>query len=384
MDIVCFGQQNWEICWSAKQHLLVRLAQRGHRVLYVDPIPDTGHTSPAAKLKALAPTVSGLGLREEAGVHIFTPPWAHLLPDKLNRARRRAVVGRVARRLGFKRPVVLCMWPASRWLLEGVNPAALVYFAVDDNARFGGLDPEFAAHQQREEEALLRESQLALAVSTTLLNRFQRIQPRSYLQENGVSLEDFNHEALDRVEPHPGIARLPRPRVGFVGQLDDRLDQPLVVALARHLAPSGGCVVLAGRVKEGVDISALSAEPNAHLVGFVPYDQLAGVYRELDVGLVPYVDSPLTQACNPLKVYEYLAADLPVVATDLAGLNSTRQAIAVARDAGGFLAAVDAALANPARCREARRAAVAGASWDLRASQLEARLQQALRLSASA
>lgn len=142
--------------------------------------------------------------------------------------------------------------------------------------------------------------------------------------------------------------------------------------------------MLAGRVKEGVDISALSAEPNAHLVGFVPYDQLAGVYRELDVGLVPYVDSPLTQACNPLKVYEYLAADLPVVATDLAGLNSTRPAIAVARDAGGFIAAVDAALANPARCREARRAAVAGASWDLRASQLEARLQQALRLSASA
>jgi glycosyltransferase involved in cell wall biosynthesis len=384
MDIVCFGQQNWEVCWSAKQHLLVRLARRGHRVLYVDPIPDTRHTSPTAKVKALAPAISRLGLREEAGVHIFTPPWAHLLPDRLNRSRRRAVVGRVARKLGLWNPLVLCMWPAQRWLVEGVNPAAVIYFAVDDNSRFGGMDAAFVEHQRREEDALLRECQVALGVSSTLVERFRMIQPHSYLQENGVSLEDFNREAIARAAPHPAIATLPRPRVGFVGQIDDRMDQQLIVALARHLAVSQGCVVLAGRVKEGVDVSTLTAEPNVHFVGFVPYEELAGVYRELDVGLVPYVDSPLTQACNPLKVYEYLAADLPVVATDLAGLNSTRQAISVARDTPGFIAAVDAALAEPARCREARRAVVSTASWDSRAAQLEARMQQALRLSTAA
>src|SRR5690606_23937573 len=116
--------------------------------------------------------------------------------------------------------------------------------------------------------------------------------------------------------PHPAIAPLPRPRVGFVGQIDERMDQALVVSLAPRLATRqpAGSGVLAGRVKEGVDLSRLTAEPNVHLVGFVPYDALAGVYRELDVGLVPYVISPLTQACNPLKVYEYLAADLAVVA----------------------------------------------------------------------
>ena len=63
MNIVCFGQQNWNVCWSAKQHLLTRLAARGHRVLYVDPIADQGHTSAAARLKALAPAARGLGLR---------------------------------------------------------------------------------------------------------------------------------------------------------------------------------------------------------------------------------------------------------------------------------------------------------------------------------
>jgi glycosyltransferase involved in cell wall biosynthesis len=385
LNIVCFGQQNWNVTWSAKQHLLVRLVRRGHRVLFVDPIPDTGHTSPAAKLRALAPATTGLGLREEKGVHIFTPPWAHLLPDKINRARRRAVVGRVAAKLGLDDPVALCMWPAQRWLIDGIRPAARVYFAVDDNSRFGGLDPAFAAHQQREEAALLAECHVALAVSTTLVERFRHIQPRSYLQENGVDPDDVGPAALARAKPHPAVSSLPRPRVGFVGQIDNRMDQPLLVALARRLAARGeGVIVLAGRIKEGVDVSALAAEANVHMIGFVPYKELAGVYRELDVGLVPYVDSPLTQACNPLKVYEYLAADLPTVATPLAGLNSTREAIAVAGDHASFIAAVEKALENPQQGRELRHRVAESASWDRRAELLETRLQEALNIAKSA
>ena len=37
MKVVCFGQQNWDHCWTGKQQLLTRLPRRGHRVLYVDP-----------------------------------------------------------------------------------------------------------------------------------------------------------------------------------------------------------------------------------------------------------------------------------------------------------------------------------------------------------
>ena len=385
MNIVCFGQQNWDVCWSAKQHLLSRLAKRGHLVLYVDPVPDRGHTSASAKLKALAPAATGLGLRQEAGVHIFTPPWAYLLPERLNKARRRAIVGRVAHKLGLTAPVVICMWPAQRWLIEGVHPAAVVYFAVDDNGSFGGLDQEFAQMQRREEERLLREGHMALAVSSTLLERFSKLQPRSYIQENGASLEDFSRETLARAATHLEMSRLPRPRVGFVGQIDERMDQDLLVALARKLAARNppAQVVLAGRVKDGVEVSRLRAQPNIHLVGFVPYKQLGGVYRELDVGIVPYVISPLTQASNPLKVYEYLAADLPTVATDLAGLNSTRDAIAVASDHSSFIAAVELALSDPSAGTEARRRFAQSASWDARARLLESRLAEALQLAAA-
>lgn len=382
MNIVCFGQQNWEVCWSAKQHLLVRLTRRGHRVLYVDPVPDTGHTSASASLKALAPASTGLGLREDHGVHVFTPPWAHLLPDRVNRGRRKALVARMAQKLGLANPVVICMWPGQGWLISGLKPAALVYFAVDDNASFGGLDPQFAEMQRREERRLLAECDVALAVSQTLLDRFSRVQPRSYLQENGVSLIEFDPAAIAGMSPHPALARIARPRVGFVGQIDDRMDQELVVALARRLAArqKPAEIVLVGRIKDGVKLATLEGEPNVHFIGFVPYEQLGGVYRELDVGIVPYVSSPLTQACNPLKVYEYLAADLPTVATDLAGLNTTRQAISVASDHESFVAAVEEALDDRTRGRAARRRVAESASWDRRADLLEQRLKEALQV----
>src|SRR5690606_34772469 len=119
---------------------------------------------------------------------------------------------------------------------------------------------------------------------------------------------------------------------------------------------------------------------NVIFTGFVDYPQLGTIYRELDVGLVPYVQAPLTQGCNPLKVYEYLAADLPTVATEPSGLNSTRQAIPVGADPQAFIAAVEVALANPDRLRHQRRRVAESASWQRRADELEERLNEALAL----
>lgn len=376
MNIVCFGQQNWEICWSAKQQLLARLAHRGHRVLYVDPIPATAD-EPGERLRALHPARTGHGVRKiQDGLHVCTPDALVFLPRRLRARWRRRALGRLADSLGLWAPVALCTWPAQRWLLDAVDPVAKVYLAFDDNAGFGGLDAAFAAHQRAEERRLLEEVDLALAVSMTLVERFREVQPRAYLQENGVDLDDFSPAMLAASEPHPLLARLPRPVVGFVGQVDDRIDQDLVEHLARALPEVS--VVLAGRVRGGVDFSRLRGISNVHFTGFIDYQALDGVYRELDVGLVPYVDSPLTQACNPLKIYEYLAADLPVVSTDLAGLNSTKQAIDIASVPDDFVSAVRRALSDPGERRAARLAVASQAGWQRRADQLEERLREAV------
>ena len=378
MDLVCFGQQNWDVCWTAKQQLLTRLARRGHRVLYVDPLPRESPSRLSTIHQWAFPDVGRCGLRQlEDGLWAYAHSSVPALGRVANARARRVALGRVARRLGMRAPVALVLSPQARWLVDGVGPAARVYYAVDEWTAFGGLE-RHREWLRSEEEALLRLADVALAVSPRLLERFAQVQPRSYLLQNAADLQHFSPAHLAASPPHPAVAALPRPRIGFVGQVDERIDQDLVAHLSAR-RPHWQ-IVLAGRLKDEVDFAPIRGRPNVHLLGYQPYASLPGVLREVDVCVVPYRLTSLTQSCNPLKVYEYLATGLPVVSTPLEGLNACRDAVVTAAGPEAFLAAVDAALADPEAGRAARLAVAAANGWEGRADELEDRLEEALRV----
>ena len=92
--------------------------------------------------------------------------------------------------------------------------------------------------------------------------------------------------------------------------------------------------------------------------------------RGADAGLIPYARNELTNGIFPMKVYEYLAAGLPVVATELPSIAGVAE-VARAPDAAGLAALLDDALAHedPARRAERSRAAE-GRSWDARLAEI--------------
>ena len=357
MDVVCFGQQNWDVCWTGKQHLMTRLARRGHRVLYVDPTVAAGESS----LAQLEP-----GLWRFA----FT---RHAPPQE-----QQQTLAEAARKLLFVAPVALVMLPMDVALRDAVKPQACVYYAVDEWTAFGGLSATQRLTYRQQEEELLRHSDVALGASPRLVRRFAQLNARAYLQENGVDTAFYNPARLATLEPHPQVAALPRPRLCFVGQVDERLDQAMLMQIAR--ARPQWSIVLAGRVKDGVDVSRLAQQPNIHLLGYQPYAILPSIMREADVCIVPYRSTSLTEACNPLKIYEYLATGRPVVSTPLDGLGMTREAIVIAIGAQTFIAAVETALACPAAGRPRRLALAAACDWELRTDELERRLDEAMRV----
>ena len=120
------------------------------------------------------------------------------------------------------------------------------------------------------------------------------------------------------------------------------------------------------------DVSALRAEPNVHLVGARPHDALPAVLRGADAGIIPYASNQLTGSIFPMKVYEYLAAGLPVVATALPALEGVQRVTRV-RDAAGMAAALDSALAHMYSEERADRSEhAAGHSWDARLAEIAA------------
>jgi glycosyltransferase involved in cell wall biosynthesis len=110
------------------------------------------------------------------------------------------------------------------------------------------------------------------------------------------------------------------------GGIDAGLDLDALAAIPAALP--GASVVLVGPLLVPALRPALEAIPGLVLLGEQPYARLPGLYAAADVCLLPFRLTPFNIARDSLKLYEYLAAGRPVVAT------ATPQALRLAATAG--------------------------------------------------
>ena len=120
------------------------------------------------------------------------------------------------------------------------------------------------------------------------------------------------------------------------------------------------------------DRQTLAACGNVVLTGPVPYAGIPEIMRAFDVCITPHRVTPFTESLNPIKLWEYLAAGKPIVATNVAGFRDYPQMVRLASEcADSFGAAVEAALTEPdATAGEARRTEARRHSWDSRLAQV--------------
>jgi glycosyltransferase involved in cell wall biosynthesis len=281
---------------------------------------------------------------------------------------------RIARRYDIRRPIVWVNRPVPPWLLEGVGERrALVFNWTDDWAAFAseGERPEV----ERRTDELLRAADLVIAVSPGLVERARARNPRTVLVPNGTDLEHFG-KALDPRTPTADELRgLPRPVVGFLGFVTPRLDVPVLLSLARA-RPDWSFVFVGPTRGTGGEERPLFALPNVHALGPRPHASLPAYLKGFDVGIVPYRRNELSDVADAIKIYDYLAAGLPVVATPTAGAQKFPGLVRIAQSAEEFEAAIRDSLAtNGPEAVASRRAAVEPHSWDARVDRVAALLR---------
>jgi glycosyltransferase involved in cell wall biosynthesis len=179
---------------------------------------------------------------------------------------------------------------------------------VDRWGAFENYDP---AWMEACEQELCRRADVVFASAEDLSAHCDSYGARSIYVPHGVEHEHFARA----LEPGPIPAELegiPAPRVGFFGLIHEWVDTDLIAELADRLPYS---FVVIGSSNQ--DLSALAARPNVHLLGRKPYADLPGWCRGFDAAIVPFRISALTASVNPIKLREYAAAGLPVVATGL-------------------------------------------------------------------
>jgi glycosyltransferase involved in cell wall biosynthesis len=275
---------------------------------------------------------------------------------------------RRARRMGMREPTLITANPLMAGLAEFAWAGSVTFFAHDDWLSYPLHERWWPAYEESFAQVRARRRRVC-AVSAAALARVGATGP-SAVVPNGLDPEEWSGPAPSA----PGwVARARRPLLVYVGSLDSRLDVGALLALSRELPEAE--IALVGPLLDGEHLAPLRSAANIRVHPPIAREQVTGLIRSADVGLVPHVSSPLTRAMSPLKLYEYLAGGLPVVATDLQPMRGVDSSVVLVEPGGDYACGVRRALAHGRADDDVRETFIAAHSW---ASRQETLLDLAL------
>jgi len=380
-DIVCLSSVDWEPIWTRKQQVLSRL-DPSNRILYVEPpgtlISPLKDPSFWKKWRPWGRWIS----RPRPNIYVFQPPFVlpfgHVFSgvSKLNQCWLAAWVNLAIRRLRIKRPILWTYLPGSATAARLIKHAVLVYDCVDEHGAYKGLVSERTVWKLEAE--LLRRADITFVTAPGLLDRRKGLARRIYCLPNAADVAHFN-KACDIEIPVPEeLQRLPRPRLCFVGVIQEWVDTELLAYVAKE-RPEWS-IVLIGPVAPGIALHGLEKMPNVFFFGRKPKEVLPNYLKGCEVCLNVFRASALTANVSPLKFYEYLASGRPVVSTKMPAVEEFADVIEIAADAPDFVAAAERALKDEdAGRREKRLARVREQSWEARVAVMQEKIMQVLQ-----
>jgi glycosyltransferase involved in cell wall biosynthesis len=228
---------------------------------------------------------------------------------------------------------------------------------------------------------LVEEADLVFANSPPTYKNKRRINHNTHRLPSGVDVDLFEQAISPKLKEHPAIASMPRPRIGYIGTINERLDYNCLEYLAEsrphwHLVFAGDTYPWR---KDAPILRRLAAYPNVHIIGQLPYQQLPSLLKGMDVCLIPYISDERGLYRSPLKLYEYLAAGRPVVSTENPEVIEFAPIVRIAKNPISFVEQIASALAEDNPLEQSKRIQIARRnSWDLRVDQMERLIWQTL------
>ncbi len=329
MDLVCVSHLRWDFVFQRPQHLLTR-ASRSRRVFYIEEPVISADPTPRMATRAVSPTL-------QVGV-------PHLPESSAADQRARLQADLIERYLDEQdiRDFVLWVYtPMAMAFTHRLAPATVVYDCMDELSAFAGAPPELVTH----ERALFARADVVFTGGHTLYEAKQACHPNVHAFPSSV---DVAHFASARRTPcEPGDQQsIPHPRIGYYGVIDERMDYPLLDAVAAA-RPDWQFVLIGPTAK--VDPATLPSRPNLHYLGGRGYDDLPAYMSGWDVAMLPFARNDATRYISPTKTPEYLAGGLPVVSTSIRDVVRPYGELGLARIADtpeAFVGAVEQALGS--------------------------------------
>lgn len=372
MEILCLATRRLDDPMpTIVQHLMRALAGR-IRVLYVEQPVDPVYLARGPRWKMLRPPL-GPGQLTRV-VPLILPGETHL--TSLASINRRLIMAQVRRHLRRWRRGEVLLWvptPNHAWMADALPDLPLCYYVSDDYTQSPSALAGTTAEAVAEREArLLTRARWVMINSPSMLATKRAATGATHWVPSGVDLGHYR-TALDggTVVP-PDLAGIRRPIAGFLGAVDGyKVDFALLTTCARSLPEISFLTIgPVGWIRDGRSVEVPTG-PNLHHLGPRPYATLPAYLRGFDVALLPNCTTGYMASNFPMKLFEYFAAGLPVVATDIPSLRPFAPWIRIGRGPEEFIRQVKAALDGPdPRHQQEAQVIATRNSWDRQAARV--------------
>jgi UDP-galactopyranose mutase len=349
-DLLCLSHLRWGFVYQRPQHLISRFA-KSKRVFFVEePVPTDG--TPGVDIHVCP----------ETGVNICVPRIPQGLSPETAATIQKLLLNNLIGEQAIRNYILWYYTPMALDFSRHLEPRLTVFDCMDELSAFAGAP---IAMKQLEAEMLRR----ADIVFTGGMSLYEAKKDRHSEIHCFPSSVDVPHFAQGRsVDTEPTDQKdIPRPRIGFCGVIDERLDRDLLDGIAR-LRPDWQFVMLGPVVK--IDPASLPHHPNVHYLGGKSYKELPQYLGGWDVAMLPFAHNDSTRFISPTKTPEYLAAGKPVVSTSITDVvrpYGQQKLVHIADTPEEFVAACEAAMrdaTNPA-WHASVDTMLANMSWDL-------------------
>ncbi len=342
---LCFSHLRWGFVYQRPQHLMTRVQRQAQVFFFEEPLLEEG------ALPELRAEPQG------DGVTVLTP----VLPTGANAIQaQRALLDEFLQGQAGRRLISWYYTPMALEFSRHLEPDVVVYDCMDELSNFDGAPPELLSLERE----LFERADVVFVGGKSLYEVKRRQHANTHLFPSSI---DRKHFAVARkpMEDPTDQSAIPRPRIGFFGVLDERLDRELLRELAA-LRPDWHFILIGPVVK--IERTSLPQASNIHYLGQKKYAELPQYLANWDVAMLPFANNASTRFISPTKTPEYLAAGRPVVSTpiqDVVDPYGERGLARIAATASEFERAIELLLQGGAdRWLENVDAFLEDLSWD--------------------